>query len=183
MDRQRPPRGHPQLPGAGERRDRHQAGTDAETVVRDATELVAQVPAWLQADHDPLTAKVLRKPERAEIAAPVQEQLIVERTPSSPSLPARPCAAAGAARARPPNLRRRQDPMLDFQIPRITAESVEDNHGQFRGGAARSRLRLHLRQLTAARAPCLARRCGGDLRSHQRGSPASSRRSRASPRT
>ena len=38
----------------------------------------AQVPAWLQADHDALTAKVLRKPERAEIAAPVQEQLIVE---------------------------------------------------------------------------------------------------------
>src|ERR671910_229852 len=47
-------------------------------VLRDATELVAQVPAWLQADHDSLTAKVLRKPERAEIAAPVQEQLIVE---------------------------------------------------------------------------------------------------------
>jgi small subunit ribosomal protein S4 len=53
-------------------------GTGAETVIRDATELVAQVPAWLQADHDALTAKVLRKPERAEIAAPVQEQLIVE---------------------------------------------------------------------------------------------------------
>ena len=54
------------------------ASTGAETVIRDATELVAQVPAWLQADHDALTAKVLRKPERAEIAAPVQEQLIVE---------------------------------------------------------------------------------------------------------
>jgi len=49
-----------------------------ETVIRDATELTAQVPAWLQADHDALTAKVLRRPERAEIAAPVQEQLIVE---------------------------------------------------------------------------------------------------------
>jgi small subunit ribosomal protein S4 len=36
------------------------------------------VPAWLQADHDALTAKVLRKPERREIAAPVLEQLIVE---------------------------------------------------------------------------------------------------------
>ena len=47
-------------------------------MIRDATELVAQVPAWLQADHDQLTAKVLRRPERAEIAAPVQEQLIVE---------------------------------------------------------------------------------------------------------
>ena len=31
-----------------------------------------------QADHDSLTAKVLRRPERREIAAPVQEQLIVE---------------------------------------------------------------------------------------------------------
>ena len=54
------------------------ADTGANQVIRDATELVAQVPAWLQADHDALTAKVLRKPERAEIAAPVQEQLIVE---------------------------------------------------------------------------------------------------------
>jgi small subunit ribosomal protein S4 len=55
------------------------AGTPgAETVIRDATELTAQVPPWLQADHDALTAKVLRRPERREIAAPVQEQLIVE---------------------------------------------------------------------------------------------------------
>ena len=44
----------------------------------DATELTAQVPPWMQADHDSLTAKVLRTPERREIAAPVQEQLIVE---------------------------------------------------------------------------------------------------------
>ena len=54
------------------------AGSPAETVVRDATELTAAVPAWLQADHDGLTAKVLRGPERDEISAPVQEQLIVE---------------------------------------------------------------------------------------------------------
>ena len=50
----------------------------AEATVRAATELTTTVPAWLQADHDALTAKVLRKPERREIAAPVQEQLIVE---------------------------------------------------------------------------------------------------------
>ncbi|MGI8593576.1 MAG: 30S ribosomal protein S4 [Solirubrobacteraceae bacterium] len=54
------------------------AGTPAERIIRDATELTATVPAWLQADHDSLTAKVLRRPERREIAAPVQEQLIVE---------------------------------------------------------------------------------------------------------
>ena len=50
----------------------------ATNTVRAATELTATVPAWLQADHDALTAKVLRQPERSEISAPVQEQLIVE---------------------------------------------------------------------------------------------------------
>ena len=53
-------------------------GSNAEAVIRDATELTSVVPAWLQADHDGLTAKVLRLPEREEIATPVQEQLIVE---------------------------------------------------------------------------------------------------------
>ena len=52
--------------------------TAAGETVRAATELVSAVPAWLQADHDALTAKVLRLPERSEISAPVQEQLIVE---------------------------------------------------------------------------------------------------------
>ena len=50
----------------------------ASDVVRSATELTAAVPPWLQADHEALTAKVLRLPERSEISAPVQEQLIVE---------------------------------------------------------------------------------------------------------
>jgi small subunit ribosomal protein S4 len=54
------------------------AGSSASGVVRDATELTSAVPAWLQADHDGLTAKVLRLPERDEIDTPVQEQLIVE---------------------------------------------------------------------------------------------------------
>jgi small subunit ribosomal protein S4 len=53
-------------------------GSNAEPVIRDATELTSSVPPWLQADHDGLTAKVLRHPERQEIATPVQEQLIVE---------------------------------------------------------------------------------------------------------
>ena len=38
------------------------AGSKAEPVIRDATELTSAVPAWLQADHDGLTAKVLRLP-------------------------------------------------------------------------------------------------------------------------
>ena len=50
----------------------------AAPLIREATELTAQVPAWLQADHESLTAKILRKPERREITTPVQEQLIVE---------------------------------------------------------------------------------------------------------
>ncbi len=50
----------------------------AADVVRQATELTAAVPPWLQADHDALTAKVLRLPDRSEIIAPVDEQLIVE---------------------------------------------------------------------------------------------------------
>ncbi|MEX2644817.1 MAG: 30S ribosomal protein S4 [Gaiellaceae bacterium] len=54
------------------------AGSKAEQVVRDATDLTASVPAWLQADHDNLTGKLLKWPERAEIDAPVQESLIVE---------------------------------------------------------------------------------------------------------
>ncbi|MEX2195360.1 MAG: 30S ribosomal protein S4 [Thermoleophilaceae bacterium] len=54
------------------------ASSKAEPSVREATELTSAVPAWLIADHDGLTAKVLRLPERAEISTPVQEQLIVE---------------------------------------------------------------------------------------------------------
>ena len=53
-------------------------GSSSADVVRTATELIAAVPAWLQADHDSLTAKVLRMPNRDEINTPVQEQLIVE---------------------------------------------------------------------------------------------------------
>jgi small subunit ribosomal protein S4 len=47
-------------------------------IVRDATELVGRVPAWLEADHDRLAGRVLRMPARAEIDAPVHEQMIVE---------------------------------------------------------------------------------------------------------
>jgi small subunit ribosomal protein S4 len=53
-------------------------GAKGVPVIRGATELTAAVPPWLEADHDSLTAKVLRLPERGEISAPVQEQLIVE---------------------------------------------------------------------------------------------------------
>ena len=53
-------------------------GAAAEGAIRDATDLTASVANWLQADHDNLTGKVLRLPDREEIDTPVQEQLIVE---------------------------------------------------------------------------------------------------------
>ena len=54
------------------------SGSKVTETIREATDLVSAVPAWLQADHDGLTAKVLRHPDRGEISVPVQEQLIVE---------------------------------------------------------------------------------------------------------
>jgi small subunit ribosomal protein S4 len=40
---------------------------------------VGTVPAWLEADFDALSGRVLRRPERSEIAAPVEEHLVIER--------------------------------------------------------------------------------------------------------
>ena len=54
------------------------SGSPVEQVVRDATDLTASVAPWLQADHDNLTGKVLKMPERTDIDTPVQESLIVE---------------------------------------------------------------------------------------------------------
>lgn len=53
-------------------------GSKATEVIRSATDLTSSVAPWLQADHDNLTGKILRYPERDEIDAPVQESLIVE---------------------------------------------------------------------------------------------------------
>ena len=38
--------------------------SSAQQVIRDATDLVSTVAPWLQADHDGLTGKVLKQPER-----------------------------------------------------------------------------------------------------------------------
>ena len=50
----------------------------AEGIIRGATELVASVSPWLQADYDALNGKILKAPDRIEIDTPVREQLIVE---------------------------------------------------------------------------------------------------------
>ena len=75
---ERPPREHPELPGAPGRHRHVAPSSSAQQVIRDATDLVSTVASWLQADHDGLTGKVLKQPERGDIDAPVQEQLIVE---------------------------------------------------------------------------------------------------------
>ncbi len=54
------------------------ANSKAAEIVRAATDLTSSVAPWLLADHDNLTGKILRLPERDDIDAPVQEQLIVE---------------------------------------------------------------------------------------------------------
>ncbi len=50
----------------------------AEGVIRNATDMVATVAPWLQADFDALNGKILKAPERSEIDTPIREQLIVE---------------------------------------------------------------------------------------------------------
>ena len=54
------------------------AQSNAEGVIRNATDMVASVAPWLQADYDSLNGKILKAPERSEIDTPVREQLIVE---------------------------------------------------------------------------------------------------------
>jgi small subunit ribosomal protein S4 len=53
-------------------------GAAVAPVAARATELVGAVPPWLQAEPDRLRGTVLRPPERSEIAADVDERLIVE---------------------------------------------------------------------------------------------------------
>lgn len=50
----------------------------AEQTIRNATDMVASVAPWLQADYDQLSGTILKFPERVEIDTPVREQLIVE---------------------------------------------------------------------------------------------------------
>lgn len=48
------------------------------SIVGAATELVGRVPAWLEADHEALGGRVLRRPVRAEAQVPIEEQMVVE---------------------------------------------------------------------------------------------------------
>lgn len=54
------------------------AGSPARPVALEATELVGRVAPWLAAEPDALRGIVTRLPERHEIDAPVDEQLVVE---------------------------------------------------------------------------------------------------------
>jgi small subunit ribosomal protein S4 len=54
------------------------ANSPVREVASASTELTGTVAPWLQTDFEALSGKVLRVPERAEIAAPIDEHLIVE---------------------------------------------------------------------------------------------------------
>ena len=53
-------------------------GSPIKALAQESTELIAIVPAWLEADHDGLSGRVLRLPTRQEIQVPITEHLIVE---------------------------------------------------------------------------------------------------------
>ena len=68
---------HRVVPGhAG--RERSRSRSKVRESASQATELTGSVAGWLQTDFDALEGKVLRLPERKDINAPVNEQLIVE---------------------------------------------------------------------------------------------------------
>jgi len=46
--------------------------------IENAVEQVVAVPAWLEADHDNFTGRLLHSPSREEIDTPVEEALIIE---------------------------------------------------------------------------------------------------------
>ncbi len=54
------------------------ASSAVRPLAHEATTLVGRVPDWLEADHDGLSGRVLRAPDRGEIDAPVAEQLVIE---------------------------------------------------------------------------------------------------------
>jgi small subunit ribosomal protein S4 len=53
-------------------------GSPVDALARSATETVSAIPAWLEADFDGLTGRVLRLPGDGDATAPVDVQLIVE---------------------------------------------------------------------------------------------------------
>jgi len=54
-------------------------GTPVAPLAHEAAADLGRVPAWLEADHEALAGRVLRAPQREEIAMPVTEQLVIER--------------------------------------------------------------------------------------------------------
>ena len=54
------------------------ADAGIEALARQSTDSAGPTPAWLLADHDGLKGTVSRLPDRNDIAAPIEERLIVE---------------------------------------------------------------------------------------------------------
>jgi small subunit ribosomal protein S4 len=46
---------------------------------QESADRIGAIPAWLEVDHEALAGRVLRAPQRVEVAMPVTEQLVIER--------------------------------------------------------------------------------------------------------
>ena len=103
-------------------------GSTAEQIVRDATDLTAAVAPWLQADHEGLTGKVLKWPERDEIDTPVAGTAD-RRALQQVAETARPAGWLAETGERI-NLAARST-VMDFQVPKITHEEVKEHRGVF----------------------------------------------------
>jgi small subunit ribosomal protein S4 len=53
-------------------------GSPVRPLAVEATGLVSRVADWLEVDHDGLSGKVVRQPQRSDIQVPLEEHLIVE---------------------------------------------------------------------------------------------------------
>ena len=93
---------------------RQRGGDDASRV---ATELISTVPPWLQADHDALTAKVLRLPESGR-----DRRAGARSSSSSSSTPSR-------ATENPPTEGRAMTTLPEFQEPSISSEDSRRDEG------------------------------------------------------
>ena len=138
----------------------------AADVVRSATELTAAVPPWLQADHDSLTAKVLRLPERGEITDAGRR-----------AADRRALLQVGLATTERQRPEEAMTTLPEFQIPKISSEKVADNRGTSRSSPS---TRASATRSATACAACCSRRWAA-RRSRACGSRAWPTSSRPSP--
>jgi len=117
------------------------AGSGATQTIRDATELISVVPAWLQADHDGPHGEGTAPPgavgDRHSGAGAADRRAVFEVVTAAALRPALSGPAGEPQDAK-------ETLMLEFQTPQISAENVEEKPRHVHDRAARPRLRLHV---------------------------------------